>query len=244
MLLLLSPAAAQPSSRPERHPDHWRLVLRGITLHLPYPYVATIFGNDGFTIQAFAADARPYNRQTDSYYPGGRVREAVVVTVGEQRRFTGTDLIRRRITIRARDIGHEPAEEADLLDGPDGPPVPEGLIYYRALPVPPGPHARREDMFVPREPRRALDGSPLPEAIFCLSANAPFVLQRPLRERVRLSCRWMLVWRDIEVSMFLDRRHLADWAGLRRRILVLLDDFVVGGPAEAGPPLDPFPSSR
>ncbi|MBY0336442.1 MAG: hypothetical protein K2X11_07505 [Acetobacteraceae bacterium] len=95
-------------------------------------------------------------------------------------------------------------------------------------------------MFEPREPRRALDGPPLPEAIFCQSARAPMVLRRQPGERSWLRCEWMLVWRDLEVSMLLDRRHLADWQGLRDRFLALLDSFVVDGPAEAGPPPGPW----
>ncbi|MBY0336441.1 MAG: hypothetical protein K2X11_07500 [Acetobacteraceae bacterium] len=65
--LLAMPAAAETPMRPERHPDHWRMVLRGITLHLPHAYTETVFGSDGFRIVLFASDGRPYNRQTDPF---------------------------------------------------------------------------------------------------------------------------------------------------------------------------------
>ena len=49
----------------------------------------------------------------------------------------------------------------------------------------------------------------------------------------------MLVWRDLEIGVLMNRRHLTDWRGLRDRIFTLLESFVVAGPAEAGLPPEP-----
>lgn len=234
-----SPATAQGLSPARIFPDHYEQTIRGITVHLPKSYARFVFGNYGFAIQAYADDMRPYKPTSVPDGSPVQLSDTITVSVGEQRRFTGHDWVRRGIIIRAEGQSHVPAEQADRLDGPNGPPVPQGLTYHRALPASVPNSTRREDLFVPDEPRLDLNGTPLPEAIFCASVHDLFLPYRAPSQRYQLSCTWMLVWRDLEVSMQVDRRYLADWRGFRTRVLALLEGFVVAGPPEAGPPEDP-----
>ncbi|WP_156963840.1 hypothetical protein [Muricoccus aerilatus] len=237
---IASPAAAQGLSPARIFPDHYEQTIRGITVHLPKSYARFVFGNYGFDIQAYADDLRPY--KPTSVPDGARTElsDTITVAVGGQRRFPGHDWVRRGIIIRAEGQNHVPAEQADRLDGPNGPLVPQGLTYYRALPASIPNSTRREDLFVPDEPRLDLAGTPLPEAIFCASVHDLFLPYRAPSQRYQLRCMWMLVWRDLEVSVLVDRGYLADWRGFRTRVLTLLESFVVTGPAEAGPPEDPI----
>lgn len=217
--------------------------IRGITVRIPEDYKEFNFKDTGFSVRAFADDLRPYGPRTAPDYPRNILRVSLTVSVGVQRRFTGRDYVGRGIKLRAEGRMHLPAEPATTLDGPGGPAVSEGLSYYRAAAGPAPASGTREDMFVPREVRRAPDGEVLPEAIFCLSRDAPIVRSRAAAIQDQLSCEWMLTWRDIEVSIHVDRQHLTRWRELRSGVLALLDGFVVAGPAEAGPPSEPlFPS--
>ncbi|MBD0272383.1 MAG: hypothetical protein ICV73_10690 [Acetobacteraceae bacterium] len=230
-------AAAQPAAPwPERPP--FERTYRGITFRIPADYLEVAFADTGFVIRAFADDLRPYGPGTAPDFPRDALRAAVRISVGGQLRFPGHDWVRRGIQIHAGSDWHQPAEAADRLDGPGGAPVPAGLRYRMALPWPAQASGTREDMFVPEEARRSAAGAPLPEAIFCLSPNAPIV-QRGTAATGLLGCAWELVWRDFNVKMSLDRRHLARWREVRDGALALLDSLVVAGPAEALPPPKP-----
>ncbi|RYD29829.1 MAG: hypothetical protein EOP86_21000 [Verrucomicrobiaceae bacterium] len=238
-------AYAQTSPAAEIHEHYYQQIIRGITIRVPKSYAEIIFGNDGFRIRAFAEDLRPYNMETSRIFPGNDQSLYLIVSVGGQRRFTGQDTTRRRIAIRATSIRHSPAEISSNLDKVNGPLVPQGLIYHQAkiaqqLHYNADSFETREDMFTLEEPQRSINGSALPEAIFCLSAQSPEILRRLPEQRSHLPCVWMMVWRDLEVSIFLHRRHLTRWEELRTGVTTLLDGFVVSGPAEAGPPPEPL----
>lgn len=236
---VISPAAAQGPNVARVFPDHYEQTIRGLVIHLPKAYARNVFGNDGFRIQAYADDMRSFKPPLALGDAQAELRETISVYVGGQRRFPGHDWVRRGIIIRANGERHSPAEKAERLDGADGPPVPQGLGYHRALPITHSAGGMREDMFVPKDSRLDLNGSPLPEAIFCVSTHASILQFQGPKQTPYLRCTWMLVWRDLEVFILLDRRHLTDWRGLRDRLLALLESFVVAGPAEAGPPPEP-----
>ena len=232
-----APGAAQSPTQATRHAEYWEQTIRGIQVHLPHPYLGAVFGNDGFIIAVRVADSRPLSDGTQ--WLGSPRPEWVTISVGGQRRFEGRDLVRRRITLRAEGPSHRNAVETDRLDGVEGSAIPPGLIYRRAAAPAAAFQGSREDMFTPVVSRRNSRGEPLPEAVFCRSATTPLWLDASESERGPLRCQWMMVWRDLEVSVALDRQHLWDLQRLRPA-MALLDSVVVSGPAEAGPPPEPL----
>lgn len=195
--------------------------LAGITFRIPLPYLKVGLGSSGFALWIRADDFGPFD-QRNAHRIG---QDGIDLTVSTSR-FDAESSVRRRISITIHGSQrHAPAHEAAVVDDLDFGPVPAGLRFFRALPARGPGSGERSDMFAPDE---AIEGSgiyDIREAIFCKSPESDNIRDGSYPARAR-PCHWYLPYRDFELTMSLDRRHLARWQRVRAGVIGLLDSFL------------------
>lgn len=193
----------------------------GLMFRIPRAYMEVGLGSSGFALWVRADDFGPFKPLPASQM--GRL--GIDVTVSNSR-FPAEEGVRRSIYSSIFVVPrHPPAAEASVVEDLDFGPVPEGLRFFKALPAPGPGSGVREDMFVPDGTIEGTGLYDIREAIFCLSPESSHVREGDYPAG-RRPCNWLLSHRGLELTLGLDRTHLARWRHVRAGVLALLDSFV------------------
>jgi len=128
-------------------------------------------------------------------------------------------------------------ETSTHLDGPNGPPPADGLIYFPGRSGPEETRLVPRDVFKPFElARNPETGEEWPEFFDC--NVSPRFDQQPTEAPFQpINCEWYRVFRGLVVRTSLERRQLAHWRRIRDELDQLLNSFIVRGPEVAVPPI-------
>ena len=209
--------------------------VRGIAFRIPRAHLHIRDGDGSFDLGLRVDDLTPIRLiglPPERYWREAmRVRVSVAWNISAAEQVSGT--LQNRHT-----LGIVQTKEASArLDGPNGPPPPDGLIYFPARGSPAETRVLPSDIFKPVElDRNPETGEEWPEFFEC--NVSPRFDQQPTEAPFQpISCEWYRVFRGLVVRTSLERRQLAQWRGIRDGLDQLLTSFIVRGPEVAVPPV-------
>jgi hypothetical protein len=209
--------------------------VRGIVFRIPRAHLHIRDGDGSFDLGLRVDDLSPIRLiglPPERYWREAmRVRVSVAWNSSSAAHVSG--LLQNRHT-----LGIVQTQEASTrLDGPNGPPPPDGLIYFPARSGPAETRVLPSDIFKPVElDRNPETGEEWPEFFEC--NVSPRFDQQPTEAPFQpISCEWYRVFRGLVVRTSLERRQLAQWRGIRDGLDQLLTSFIVRGPEVAVPPV-------
>ncbi|MCA3274818.1 MAG: hypothetical protein ING16_02970 [Roseomonas sp.] len=209
--------------------------VRGIVFRIPRAHLHIRDGDGSFDLGLRVDDLSPI--RLIGLPPERDWREAMRVRVSvawnSSAAETVAGLLQNRLT-----LGIVQTREASTrLDGPNGPPPPDGLIYFPARGSPAETRPLPSDIFKPIElARNPETGEEWPEFFEC--NVSPRFDQQPTEVPFQpISCEWYRVFRGLVVQTSLERCQLAHWRRIRDELDQLLNSFIVRGPEVAVPPI-------
>ncbi len=209
--------------------------VRGIVFRIPRAHLHIRDGDGSFDLGLRVDDLKPIRLigLPPERYWREAMRVRVSVAWNSSSAETVAGLLQNRHTLGIV----QTKESSARLDGPNGPPPPDGLIYFPARGSPAETLPLPRDIFKPVElARNPETGEEWPEFFDC--NVSPRFDQQPTEAPFQpISCQWYRVFRGLVVQTSLDRRQLADWRRIRVGIDQLLTSFIVRGPEVAVPPI-------
>ena len=209
--------------------------VRGIVFRIPRAHLHIRDGDGSFDLGLRVDDLTPIRLiglPPERYWREAmRVRVSVAWNVSAAEQVSGT--LQNRHT-----LGIVQTKEASTrLDGPNGPPPPDGLIYFPGRSGPAETRLFPRDVFKPVElARNPETGEEWPEFFDC--NVSPRFDQQPTEAPFQpINCEWYRVFRGLVVRTSLERRQLAHWRRIREGLDQLLNSFIVRGPEVAVPPI-------
>ena len=209
--------------------------VRGIVFRIPRAHLHIRDGDGSFDLGLRVDDLTPIRLiglPPERYWREAmRVRVSVAWNSSSAHHVSG--ILKDRHT-----LGIVQTKDASTrLDGPNGPPPPDGLIYFPARGSPAETRPLPSDIFKPiKLARNPETGEEWPEFFEC--NVSPRYDQQPTETPFQpISCQWYRVFRGLVVRTSLDRRQLAQWRRIRDGLDQLLTSFIVRGPEVAVPPV-------
>jgi hypothetical protein len=209
--------------------------VRGIVFRIPRAHLHIRDGDGSFDLGLRVDDLRPI--RLIGLPPERYWREAMRVRVSVAWNSSAAETVAGLLQNR-HTLGIVQTQEASTrLDGPNGPPPPDGLIYFPARGSPAETLPLPRDVFKPIElARNPETGEEWPEFFDC--NVSPRFDQQPTEAPFQpISCQWYRVFRGLVVQASLERRQLAHWRRIRDELDQLLNSFIVRGPEVAVPPI-------
>ncbi|MCA3286584.1 MAG: hypothetical protein ING09_08550 [Roseomonas sp.] len=230
MLWPLQSALAQ-----ERRVVAMETEVRGIVFRIPRAHLHIRDGDGSFDLGLRVDDLKPIRLiglPPERYWREAmRVRVSVAWNISAAEQVSGT--LQNRHTLDRV----QTKEASTRLDGPNGPPPPDGLIYFPGRSGPAETRLFPRDVFKPVElARNPETGEEWPEFFDC--NVSPRFDQQPTETPFQpINCEWYRVFRGLVVQTSLERRQLAHWRRIRDELDQLLNSFIVRGPEVAVPPV-------
>ena len=209
--------------------------VRGIVFRIPRAHLHIRDGDGSFDLGLRVDDLKPI--RLIGLPPERYWREAMRVRVSVAWNSSSAAHVSGILSDR-HTLGIVQTREASTrLDGPNGPPPPDGLIYFPARGSPAETRVLPSDIFKPIElARNPETGEEWPEFFEC--NVSPRFDQQPTETPFQpISCEWYRVFRGLVVQTSLERRQLAHWRRIRDGLDQLLNSFIVRGPEVALPPI-------
>ncbi|MCA3279257.1 MAG: hypothetical protein ING10_08320 [Roseomonas sp.] len=235
LLLLVMLWPFQPVAAQDRRWVAMETEVRGILFRIPRAHLHIRDGDGSFDLGLRVDDLSPIRLiglPPERYWREAmRVRVSVAWNISAAEQVSGT--LQNRHT-----WGIVQTKEASThLDGPNGPPPPDGLIYFPARGSAAETRPLPRDIFKPVElARNPETGEEWPEFFDC--NVSPRFDQQPTETPFQpISCQWYRVFRGLVVQTSLERRQLAHWRRIRDGLDQLLNSFIVRGPEVAVPPI-------
>jgi hypothetical protein len=235
LLLLAMLWPFQSALAQERRVVAMETEVRGIVFRIPRAHLHIRDGDGSFDLGLRVDDLKPIRLiglPPERYWREAmRVRVSVAWNVSAAEQVSGT--LQNRHT-----LGIVQTKEASTrLDGPNGPPPPDGLIYFPGRSGPAETRLFPRDVFKPVElARNPETGEEWPEFFDC--NVSPRFDQQPTEAPFQpINCEWYRVFRGLVVRTSLERRQLAHWRRIREGLDQLLNSFIVRGPEVAVPPI-------
>jgi hypothetical protein len=236
VLLLLAMLWPFPSAlAQERRVVAMETEVRGIVFRIPRAHLHIRDGDGSFDLGLRVDDLKPI--RLIGLPPERYWREAMRVRVSVAWNSSAAETVAGLLQNR-HTLGIVQTREASTrLDGPNGPPPPDGLIYFPARGSPAETLPLPRDVFKPVElARNPETGEEWPEFFDC--NVSPRFDQQPTEAPFQpISCQWYRVFRGLVVQTSLERRQLAQWRRIRDELDQLLNSFIVRGPEVAVPPI-------
>jgi hypothetical protein len=209
--------------------------VRGIVFRIPRAHLHIRDGDGSFDLGLRVDDLTPIRLigLPPERYWREAMRVRVSVAWNSSAAETVSGLLQNRHT-----LGIVQTKEASTrLDGPNGPPPPDGLIYFPARGSPAETLPLPRDVFKPIElARNPETGEEWPEFFDC--NVSPRFDQQPTEAPFQpINCEWYRVFRGLVVRTSLERRQLVHWRRIRDELDQLLNSFIVRGPEVAVPPI-------
>lgn len=209
--------------------------VRGVVFRIPRAYLHNRYPDGSFDMGLRLTDFSPLRllgTRDDIFW-----REGVRVRLDAFGYFNGAESVRNALRFR-QDISRVQILRSALnLDGPDGPPPPEGLLYFPGRQGPDDLRPLLRDVFLPTTAVRLAPttGEELPEFIEC---NVSSSFNTPPSEEpfVPMPCEWHWVFQGLMFRTTLDRRHLVRWREIRDGIEARLISMVRNGAVWASDP--------
>jgi hypothetical protein len=209
--------------------------VRGIVFRIPRAHLHIRDGDGSFDLGLRVDDLKPI--RLIGLPPERYWREAMRVRVSVAWNSSSAAHVSGILSDRHTLNRVQTKEASPHLDGPNGPPPPDGLIYF------PGRSGPEETRLFPRDIFKPLDlarnpetGEEWPEFFDC--NISPRFDQQPTDTPFQpISCQWYRVFRGLVVRTSLERRQLAHWRRIRDELDQLLNSFIVRGPEVAVPPI-------
>jgi hypothetical protein len=209
--------------------------VRGIVFRIPRAHLHIRDGDGSFDLGLRVDDLTPI--RLIGLPPERYWREAMRVRVSVAWNSSAAETVAGLLQNR-HTLDRVQTKDASIhLDGPNGPPPPDGLIYFPGRSGPEETRLFPRDIFKPVElARNPETGEEWPEFFDC--NVSPRFDQQPTEVPFQpISCQWYRVFRGLVVRTSLDRRQLADWRRIRVGMDQLLTSFIVRGPEVAVPPV-------
>jgi hypothetical protein len=209
--------------------------VRGIVFRIPRAHLHIRDGDGSFDLGLRVDDLKPIRLiglPPERYWREAmRVRVSVAWNISAAEQVSGT--LQNRHTLDRV----QTKEASARLDGPNGPPPPDGLIYFPGRSGPAETRLFPRDVFKPIElARNPETGEEWPEFFDC--NVSPRYDQQPTEAPFQpISCEWYRVFRGLVVRTSLERRQLVHWRRIRDELDQLLNSFIVRGPEVAVPPI-------
>lgn len=235
LLLTITLWPGQPALAQERRWTAMETEVRGFVFRIPRAHLHIRDGDGSFDLGLRVDDFSPIRLigLPPERYWREAMRVRVSVAWNSSAAETVSGLLQNRHT-----LGIVQTKEASThLDGPNGPPPPDGLIYFPARGSPAETRPLPSDIFKPVElARNPETGEEWPEFFEC--NVSPRFDQQPTEAPFQpISCQWYRVFRGLVVRTSLERRQLAHWRRIRDELDQLLNSFIVRGPEVAVPPI-------
>ena len=235
LLLLAMLWPFQSALAQERRVVAMETEVRGIVFRIPRAHLHIRDGDGSLDLGLRVDDLTPIRLigLPPERYWREAMRVRVSVAWNSSAAETVSGLLQNRHT-----LGIVQTKEASTrLDGPNGPPPPDGLIYFPGRSGPAETRLFPRDVFKPVElARNPETGEEWPEFFDC--NVSPRFDQQPTEAPFQpISCQWYRVFRGLVVQTSLDRRQLAQWRRIRDGLDQLLTSFIVRGPEVAVPPI-------
>ena len=209
--------------------------VRGIVFRIPRAHLHIRDGDGSFDLGLRVDDLTPI--RLIGLPPERYWREAMRVRVSVAWNSSAAETVAGLLQNR-HTLGIVQTQEASTrLDGPNGPPPPDGLIYFPGRSGPEETRLFPRDVFKPVElARNPETGEEWPEFFDC--NVSPRFDQQPTEAPFQpINCEWYRVFRGLVVRTSLERRQLAHWRRIRDGLDQLLNSFIVRGPEVAVPPI-------
>jgi hypothetical protein len=209
--------------------------VRGIVFRIPRAHLHIRDGDGSFDLGLRVDDLKPI--RLIGLPPERYWREAMRVRVSVAWNSSAAETVAGLLQNR-HTLGIVQTKEASArLDGPNGPPPPDGLIYFPARGSPAETRPLPSDIFKPVElARHPETGEEWPEFFEC--NVSPRFDQQPTEAPFQpINCEWYRVFRGLVVRTSLERRQLVHWRRIRDELDQLLNSFIVRGPEVAVPPI-------
>jgi hypothetical protein len=235
LLLLAMLWPFQSALAQERRWTAMETEVRGIVFRIPRTHLHIRDGDGSFDLGLRVDDFSPI--RLIGLPPERYWREAMRVRVSVAWNISAAEHVSGILSDR-HTLGIVQTREASTrLDGPNGPPPPDGLIYFPARGSPAETRLLPRDIFKPIElARNPETGEEWPEFFEC--NVSPRFDQQPTETPFQpISCEWYRVFRGLVVQTSLERRQLAHWRRIRDGLDQLLNSFIVRGPEVALPPI-------
>jgi hypothetical protein len=209
--------------------------VRGIVFRIPRAHLHIRDGDGSFDLGLRVDDLSPI--RLIGLPPERYWREAMRVRVSVAWNSSAAETVAGLLQNRHTLDRVQTRETSTRLDGPNGPPRPDGLIYFPGRSGPEETRLFPRDVFKPVElARNPETGEEWPEFFDC--NVSPRFDQQPTETPFQpISCQWYRVFRGLVVQTSLERRQLAHWRRIREGIDQLLNSFIVRGPEVAVPPV-------
>ena len=209
--------------------------VRGIVFRIPRAHLHIRDGDGSFDLGLRVDDLTPI--RLIGLPPERYWREAMRVRVSVAWNSSSAAHVSGILSDRHTLDRVQTKETSTRLDGPNGPPLPDGLIYFPGRSGPAEPRLFPRDVFKPVElARNPETGEEWPEFFDC--NVSPRFDQQPTEAPFQpISCEWYRVFRGLVVRTSLERRQLTQWRRIRDGIDQLLTSFIVRGPEVAVPPV-------
>ena len=224
--------------------------VRGIVFRIPRAHLHIRDGDGSFDLGLRVDDLSPI--RLIGLPPERYWREAMRVRVSVAWNSSAAETVAGLLQNRHTLDRVQTKETSTRLDGPNGPPSPDGLIYFPGRSGPEETRPLPRDVFKPVEEETRLfprdvfkpvelarnpeTGEKWPEFFDC--NVSPHFDQQPTEAPFQpISCQWYRVFRGLVVRTSLERRQLADWRRIRDELDQLLNSFIVRGPEVAVPPV-------
>jgi len=235
LLLLAMLWPFQSALAQERRVVAMETEVRGIVFRIPRAHLHIRDGDGSFDLGLRVDDLSPI--RLIGLPPERYWREAMRVRVSVAWNSSAAETVAGLLQNR-HTLGIVQTREASArLDGPNGPPPPDGLIYFPARGSPAETRVLPSDIFKPIElARNPETGEEWPEFFEC--NVSPRFDQQPTEAPFQpINCEWYRVFRGLVVRTSLERRQLAHWRRIRDGLDQLLNSFIVRGPEVALPPI-------
>jgi hypothetical protein len=209
--------------------------VRGIVFRIPRAHLHIRDGDGSFDLGLRVDDLKPI--RLIGLPPERYWREAMRVRVSVAWNSSAAETVAGLLQNRHTLDRVQTKEASTRLDGPNGPPPPDGLIYFPGRSGPEETRLFPRDVFKPVElARNPETGEEWPEFFDC--NVSPRFDQQPTETPFQpINCEWYRVFRGLVVQTSLERRQLAHWRRIRDELDQLLTSFIVRGPEVAVPPV-------
>ena len=225
----------QSASAQERRVVAMETEVRGIVFRIPRAHLHIRDGDGSFDLGLRVDDLTPI--RLIGLPPERYWREAMRVRVSVAWNSSSAAHVSGILSDRHTLNRVQTKETSTRLDGPNGPPPPDGLIYFPGRSGPEETRLFPRDVFKPVElARNPETGEEWPEFFDC--NVSPRFDQQPTETPFQpINCEWYRVFRGLVVQTSLERRQLAHWRRIRDELDQLLNSFIVRGPEVAVPPV-------
>jgi hypothetical protein len=236
LVLLLAMLWPFPSAlAQERRVVAMETEVRGIVFRIPRAHLHIRDGDGSFDLGLRVDDLTPI--RLIGLPPERYWREAMRVRVSVAWNSSSAAHVSGILSDRHTLNRVQTKETSTRLDGPNGPPPPDGLIYFPGRSGPEETRLFPRDVFKPFElARNPETGEEWPEFFDC--NVSPRFDQQPTEAPFQpINCEWYRVFRGLVVRTSLERRQLVHWRRIRDELDQLLNSFIVRGPEVAVPPV-------